>query len=144
MKTNITILTAVALLVAFSLNAQVAINTDGSAPDGSAILDMQSGTMGTSFPNLNIIDMSTAAPVTSPKTGLIAYNTNGTTGPGLVMWTGSRWVMFELQGTCWSLTGNAGTTVGTNFIGTTDNVDFATYTNNAERMRVMSNWRSVL
>jgi hypothetical protein len=138
MKTNITILTAVALLVAFSLNAQVAINTDGAAPHSSTMLDIQSGNRGTSFPNLNIADMSTADPVTSPKTGLIAYNTNGTTGPGLVMWTGSRWVMFELQGTCWSLTGNAGTTPGTHFIGTTDPVDFAIYTNDSEKMRVAS------
>jgi hypothetical protein len=138
MKTNITILTALVLLLSITLNAQVAINTDGTSPDASTMLDIQSTNRGTSFPNLNIANMSTADPVTSPKTGLIAYNTNGTTGPGLVMWTGSRWVMFELQGTCWSLTGNAGTTVGTNFIGTTDNVDFATYTNNAERMRVAS------
>lgn len=36
----------------------------------------------------------------------------------------------------WSLTGNTGTTAGTNFIGTTDNIDFVTKTNNTERMRV--------
>ncbi|HEY9114796.1 MAG TPA: hypothetical protein VIN10_08840, partial [Bacteroidales bacterium] len=36
----------------------------------------------------------------------------------------------------WLLSGNAGTTVGTNFIGTTDNVSFAINTNNTERMRV--------
>jgi hypothetical protein len=138
MKTNITILTAVALLVAFSLHAQVAINTDGAAPHSSTMLDIQSGSMGMSFPNLNIADMSTAAPVTSPKTGLIAYNTNGTTGPGLVMWTGSRWVTFELQGTCWSLTGNAGTSVLTNFLGTTDYNSLAFKTDDVERFRVRS------
>ncbi|MEE4260457.1 MAG: hypothetical protein V2I62_11885, partial [Bacteroidales bacterium] len=136
MKTNITILTAVALLVAFSLNAQVAINTDGAAPHSSTMLDIQSGSMGMSFPNLNIADMSTAAPVSSPKTGLIAYNTNGTTGPGLVMWTGSRWVTFELQGTCWSLTGNAGTSVLTNFLGTTDYNSLAFRTDDTERMQI--------
>jgi hypothetical protein len=138
MKTNITILTAVALLVAFSLNAQVAINTDGAAPHSSTMLDIQSGSMGMSFPNLNIANMSTAAPASSPKTGLIAYNTNGTTGPGLVMWTGSRWVTFELQGTCWSLTGNAGTSVATNFLGTTDFNSLAFKTDDVERFRVRS------
>ena len=96
MKTNRTILTVVALLVAFSLNAQVAINTDGSSPHASTMLDIQSSSSGTSFSNLNIADMSTATPVTAPKTGLIAYKTNATTGPGLVMWTGTEWVMFEL------------------------------------------------
>ncbi len=40
--------------------------------------------------------------------------------------------------TAWSLTGNSGTTVGTNFIGTTDGQDFAIYSNNAERMRFPS------
>jgi hypothetical protein len=41
-------------------------------------------------------------------------------------------------GTAWSLSGNGGTTAGTNFIGTTDGVDFVTMTNNTERMRVSS------
>jgi len=141
MKTNRTILTMVALLVAFSLNAQVAINTDGSSPDASTMLDIQSSNSGTSFSNLDIADMSTAAPVTSPKTGLIAYNTNSTTGPGLVMWTGTEWVMFELEGINWALLGNAGTSVGTNFLGTSDYNSLAFRANNTERMRVQRDGR---
>jgi len=39
----------------------------------------------------------------------------------------------------WSLTGNAGTVANTNFVGTTDAVDFVARTNNAERMRVLAN-----
>lgn len=42
------------------------------------------------------------------------------------------------SGSGWSLTGNAGTTAGTNFIGTTDAIDFVVKTNNTERMRVTS------
>lgn len=38
----------------------------------------------------------------------------------------------------WSLTGDAATSPATNFIGTTDAVDFVTKTNNIERMRVVS------
>ena len=38
----------------------------------------------------------------------------------------------------WLLTGNAGTAPGTNFIGTTDNVDFVIRTNNTESMRVFA------
>ncbi|MVN21823.1 beta strand repeat-containing protein [Mucilaginibacter arboris] len=38
----------------------------------------------------------------------------------------------------WSLTGNAGTTAGTNFIGTTDATDFVVKTNSIERARVTS------
>lgn len=37
----------------------------------------------------------------------------------------------------WSLTGNAGTTAGTNFVGTTDNIDLVIKTNNSERLRVL-------
>ena len=38
----------------------------------------------------------------------------------------------------WSLTGDAATSPATNFIGTTDAVDFVTKTNNTERMRVVA------
>jgi trimeric autotransporter adhesin len=95
---------------------------------------------------------NTASPVTSPDTGLIVYNyaTAGTApnnvAPGYYYWTGAAWVMMlaPSAGTSgqvltsngggspswttlstssgWSLTGNAGTSVGTNFIGTTDTV----------------------
>lgn len=41
-------------------------------------------------------------------------------------------------GTNWRLTGNSGTTAGTNFIGTTDAVDWVIKTNNTERARVKS------
>ena len=43
-----------------------------------------------------------------------------------------------ISSTAWSLTGNSGTTAGTNFTGTTDVIDFVTKTNNIERMRVLS------
>lgn len=39
----------------------------------------------------------------------------------------------------WSLTGNVGTTPGTNFIGTIDSVDWVVKTNNSERVRVTGN-----
>jgi hypothetical protein len=39
-------------------------------------------------------------------------------------------------GSGWALTGNGGTSAATNFIGTTDGVDFITKTNNAERIRI--------
>lgn len=40
--------------------------------------------------------------------------------------------------TSWMLTGNAGTVAGTNFIGTTDAVDFVMKTNNTEKARISS------
>ncbi len=40
--------------------------------------------------------------------------------------------------TGWSLTGNSGTTAGTNFVGTSDSVDFVSKTNGIERMRILA------
>lgn len=52
-------------------------------------------------------------------------------GSGVLSWTANN-------GSGWSLTGNSGTTAGTNFIGTTDAIDWVVKTNNSERMRVLS------
>lgn len=62
---------------------------------------------------------------------------------------GSRLVLSDANGTlfnatgltspAWMTTGNTGTIATTNFIGTTDLVDFVTRTNNLERMRVLGN-----
>ena len=84
----------VGLIAIVQLQAQngVAISTSSSAtPDGSAILDVQSTSQGMLIPRLDIADLSTAAPVSSPATGLMAYNTNTTTGPGFFYWDGSAW-----------------------------------------------------
>lgn len=43
----------------------------------------------------------------------------------------------------WSLTGNSGTTAGTNFIGTTDAQDFVIKTNSTERIRVGTNGTNI-
>lgn len=57
----------------------------------------------------------------------------------------ARWIVTSasgmLEGNAWNLTGNAGTNATTNFIGTTDNVDLVTRTNNTEKMRVLSDGR---
>lgn len=41
--------------------------------------------------------------------------------------------------TGWGLTGNSGTTAGTNFIGNTDSIDWVIKTNNIERLRIKAN-----
>ena len=43
-----------------------------------------------------------------------------------------------ITSTAWSLTGNSGTTAGTNFLGTTDNISLSFKTNNTERMRILN------
>jgi len=73
----------------YSADAYFGINT--ASPNASAALDITSSSKGLLIPRLDIADLSTAAPVTSPATSLIAYNTNATTGPGFFYWNGSAW-----------------------------------------------------
>lgn len=75
----------------------IGINGDGSAPDASAILDVKSTDQGMLVPRVDIADLSTAAPVTSPATSLVVYNTNATTGAGFYYWSGSAWVKVGAQ-----------------------------------------------
>ncbi|MHB8392205.1 MAG: hypothetical protein ACYDBH_21950, partial [Acidobacteriaceae bacterium] len=49
-------------------------------------------------------------------------------------YTGTAWV--PIMGAGWLLTGNSGTTPGTNFFGTTDSVDLVAKTNAVEGMRL--------
>ncbi|RLD79662.1 MAG: hypothetical protein DRJ15_08935 [Bacteroidetes bacterium] len=97
MKKLTTLLAATALLVSSALQAQVVLSTSPTAdPHESTMLDIQSTNKGVSFPNVDISDLETADPVTSPITGLMVYNTNTTTGPGLFWWDGTntQWVQF--------------------------------------------------
>ena len=63
-----------------------------------------------------------------------AHTANGVLtndGSGNLTWTAPN-------GTYWLLTGNSGTTAGTNYLGTSDNVDLVFKTNGSERYRVLS------
>jgi len=74
-------------------------------------------------------------PGTTGTTGVTgATGTAGT--PGTTGATGPTGLDGALN--AWSLTGNAGTTVGTNFIGTTDAQDWQIRTNNTDVMRITS------
>lgn len=78
--------------------AQVSINDDNSAPDNSAMLDVQSTNKGILPPRVALTALNVADPITSPATGLFVYNTaaNGTSPnnviPGYYCWNGVRWV----------------------------------------------------
>ena len=136
-----------------SLNAQnVGINADGSAPNTSAMLDIDVSSLGATakkgllIPRVAIGGTTDNTTIPTAATGLLIYNTTAA-GSGstsvfantFYYWNGSAWVALSGSGgKDWSLTGNAGTTAGTNFIGTTDAVDFVVKTNNAEVARVTS------
>jgi len=80
------------VLLTQAQNGVAISNTAGDTPDGSAILDVKSTNQGVLIPRVDIDDLSTAAPVTSPAIGLMVYNTDATTGPGFFYWNGTAWV----------------------------------------------------
>jgi len=98
----------------------VAINTDGSSPDSSAVLDVKSTGKGLLIPRLT---SAQKAGIASPATGLLIYQTDGTAG--FYYYNGRTWapVSAAAQGPLsgWATTGNVGTDPSVNFIGTTDN-----------------------
>lgn len=136
---------ALMLALGFSKNGlsqNIGINTSGATPDASAGLDISFTDKGLLIPRVNITNLNLASPITSPAISLLVYNTNTTTGLGYYYWDGSRWV--NLNTNAWKVTGNAGTTPATNFLGTTDNQALALRTNNTERMRLLTNGKVVV
>ena len=122
MKNIKTLLVTTLLLVLTTFtNAQsVGINSNGSAPSTSAMLDVSSTAKGFLAPRMTAIQK---AAIVSPATGLLIYQTDGTAG--YYYYNGAAWTQIgEASGSSkWSTTGNSGTTQGTNFIGTTDDND---------------------
>lgn len=55
--------------------AQVAINTDGSTSDASAMLDVKSSNKGFLPPRVALTAVNVTAPVANPAVGLLVYNT---------------------------------------------------------------------
>jgi hypothetical protein len=115
------------------LHAQNIFPASGSAgigtttPDASSILEMVSTTKGMLVPRMTKVQRDA---IIKPATGLLIYQTNST--PGFYYYNGSSWqaVIQKFKG--WSLTGNAGTIAGTNFIGTTDLQPLIFKVNNAK------------
>lgn len=125
------------LLVSWSYG-QVGIHTD--TPDNSSALEISATNRGLLIPRVTLTSsLSNPSPVTAPAVGLMVFNSGPNQAVGFYYWSGTAWVQIGSGGSGggndWTLTGNAGTFPGTNFIGTTDNNHFLVYTNNTERMR---------
>lgn len=122
-----------ALFITFTASAQnVAINTDGSLPDAGAMLDIKSANKGVLIPRIALTGAGDITTISAPALSLLVFNTatagSGSTAvtPGYYYWEGSAWTKLVTDknssstGAAWSKNGNAGTTPGTDFIGTTD------------------------
>ena len=108
----------------------ISINTDGSQPHPSAILDVKSNTKGILFPRTST---TSRIAIVNPAKGLILYDT---TTSGFWFHNGIAWAQLSGGSNGWSLTGNAGTDSATNFIGTTDYKPLVFRTNNIEQMHL--------
>ena len=85
-----------------SVPAQVAVNADGTPPDNSAMLDVQSTDKGVLIPRM---DEQTMQNVPSPATGLLVFNT---TANDFYYFDGTEWVNVGHSGADndWKVNGN--------------------------------------
>ncbi len=84
---KITLLFVAILTIAGNmLLAQVAVNTDGTPPDSSAILDLKSTNGGLLLPRMNTMQISG---ISNPAAGLLVFNTDSSDFYGF---NGSMWI----------------------------------------------------
>ncbi len=124
----------------------VGISPTGVPPAGDAGLDVNFTNKGLLIPRVSLTNTGTYGLVGGgPTTSMLVYNTNaaiggtGAMGEGYYYWNGTRWTKLLVGNTpsdAWLTSGNAGTTAGTHFIGTTDAQDLVFKTNNTEKMRI--------
>ncbi len=118
----------VLLILSQNVKSQVSINADGTSPDNSAMLDVKSTSQGLLIPRMTMAQRNA---IVSPATGLMVYQTDNL--PGFYYNSGNSstpvWVISG-TGSGWGLTGNSGTSLASNFIGTTDNTSLLFRVNN--------------
>ena len=122
--THFIIMTALLLSSPVFVISQVSVNTDGSAPDSKAMLDVKASDKGILIPRLTTAQRLAIA---SPPEGLLVYDTDL---GAFCYYHASAWILSLNSSNGWSVTGNSGTTAGINFIGTTDNVPLVFKVNN--------------
>lgn len=81
------------LSTAQAQTGSVAVNTDGSTADNSALLDVKSTTQGILVPRMNAQQRGL---ISNPATGLLVYQTDGTTG--FYFYNGTAWTSLSIPG----------------------------------------------
>lgn len=89
-----------------SFSQNIGINSTGVIADPSALLDVNASPLnnkGALMPRIALIATNNTAPVTTPATSLLVYNT-ATSGvgatavsPGYYYWDGAQWVAFKVN-----------------------------------------------
>jgi len=91
-------LATILMVVNLKVVAQIGVNTDGSQPDSSAMLDVKAINKGFLPPRVSLTAINTAYPISNPAIGLLVYNTATNGAPpndvtaGFYYWNGTRWV----------------------------------------------------
>lgn len=97
------------------------------------------------FVNEGEADSITSAMIVNDTVAFADIGQNDCLAGQIMKWDGSAWACADDEtgagGDFWSLTGNADTTPGTNFLGTTDNVPLELWVNNARALRLEPNDR---
>ncbi len=115
-------------------------NGDGSPGVHMALDSTGRLGVGTTFPN-NRVEITSATANTSGLrfTNLTAASpTVASNGKSLSVDVNGDVVLMPSAASAWLLNGNAGTTAGTDFLGTTDAQDLVIKTNNTEKVRVLT------
>lgn len=116
MRKKITMIALAAILGIGNMMAQgVSINESGTAPDGSAMLDVASTTSGVLVPRMTAAQRGA---ISSPALGLLVYQTDGTAG--FYYYDGSSWT--QLGGSGSGSSGDDGEMYEYNASGTTSNI----------------------
>ncbi len=108
----------------------VGINTDGSQPNASAMLDIKNTSKGILIPRMSTAERNAIA---APAKGLLVFDNNTSS---FWFYNGGAWAEFSTGNNGWSLGGNAGTNPAIQFIGTSDSVplNFRVYNQQAGRI----------
>jgi hypothetical protein len=141
------------LIISISLSpklfSQIKVGNNPASINANAMLDVESTNKGLLLPRLSLASTINPSPLSNFVAGMFVYNTvtAGDVTPGLYYSDGSQWI--KVNGAAnnnsgWGLMGNAGTSPGTDFLGTTDNKDLIFKTNSQERLRIKSNgWTGI-
>ncbi len=127
-------------------NDNVGLGTN--APNLSAQMEMADINKGLLVNRVTLSATNNAAPIATPATGLLVFNTatagSGGTAvtPGFYYWDSTKWVALDgTNGRDWSIQGNNGTNPANDFIGTIDNQNLIFKTNNTERLQIVNDGR---
>lgn len=130
------ILSLVFVLLELTVNAQ-SMGVNNPSPHNKSLLDLTSSDKGLLIPRMTQAQrLAMFSSADASAKGMLVYQTDAS--EGFYFYDGAVWQTVN-SNAGWGVTGNAGTSASTNFIGTSDNNDVVFKTNNVERMRTLAN-----